>query len=306
MALKLAHHQSSTSVIIIAGYEGGFTAVHLLHHSSRAMDKPIPDFAKLIYLSQPHTQPVLSLDASPDAKTYFTSSADAVIAAHRVPDMPLNIGHDAELFPETRSNSIPLPPESIDPTLTSLTSTLSFHKQTIAPIPSSTTPNSGLSSALSGALPLPKSKPSPPFAAAHTVQTPYKVIQTKHAGQQSLRVRSDGRLLVTGGWDSRARIYSTKTLKELAVLKWHKEGVYAVDFSEILDVPPTADHTDTVTCRAEDAGEWSEHNGEVIDRAQSGASGLNRLQRRRDEQIRSKHWVAVGSKDGKVSLWEVF
>jgi hypothetical protein len=48
-------------------------------------------------------------------------------------------------------------------------------------------------------------------------------------------VRSDGRILATGGWDTRIRIYSAKTLKEVAVLKWHKEGVYAVDFAKVLE-----------------------------------------------------------------------
>merc|ERR1712000_759487 len=50
-----------------------------------------------------------------------------------------------------------------------------------------------------------------------------KVNATKHAGQQGLTVRSDGRM----------RVYSTKTLKELAVLKWHKEGCYSVALADV-------------------------------------------------------------------------
>ena len=115
-----------------------------------------------------------------------------------------------------------------------------------------------------------------------TLQSPYKMVDTKHAGQQSLRVRSDGRLLVTGGWDTRIRIYSTKTLKEVAVLQRHKEGVYAVAFNDILtvdDVRRNEGHGDGVKIRA---------------------------QRQRDEATKLKHYVAAGAKDGKVSLWEVF
>ncbi|RAK79955.1 WD40 repeat domain-containing protein, partial [Aspergillus fijiensis CBS 313.89] len=59
-------------------------------------------------------------------------------------------------------------------------------------------------------------------------EQPAKVVKTRHAGQQGLRVRSDGRILATAGWDSRVRVYSCKTLKEVAVLKWHREGCYAV------------------------------------------------------------------------------
>ncbi|GAB7338490.1 hypothetical protein MBLNU457_5243t1 [Dothideomycetes sp. NU457] len=62
-----------------------------------------------------------------------------------------------------------------------------------------------------------------------------KIVQTKHAGQQSLAVRSDGRIFATAGWDGRMRVYSAQSMKELAVLKWHKEGCYALAFAEVLD-----------------------------------------------------------------------
>lgn len=132
-------------------------------------------------------------------------------------------------------------------------------------------------------------------------------MQTKHAGQQSLRVRSDGRLLVTGGWDSRVRIYSTKTLKEMAVLKWHKEGVYATGFGETLDEEsltsaPTRNKDDSIPTEGENA----KSGDEVVPRALEGLSGLNRLQKQREMKMQMKHWVAAGAKDGKVSLWEVF
>ncbi|QIW99373.1 hypothetical protein AMS68_004891 [Peltaster fructicola] len=70
--------------------------------------------------------------------------------------------------------------------------------------------------------------------ARHTVETgTLETIRTKHAGQQSLQVRSDEKILATAGWDGRVRVYSTRTMKELAVLKWHKEGCYAVAFAEL-------------------------------------------------------------------------
>ncbi|KAK3065659.1 Astra associated protein 1 Asa1, partial [Teratosphaeriaceae sp. CCFEE 6253] len=43
-----------------------------------------------------------------------------------------------------------------------------------------------------------------------------KIVHTKHAGQQSLVVRADGRIFATAGWDGRIRVYSAKTMKELA------------------------------------------------------------------------------------------
>ncbi|KAH6698929.1 WD repeat-containing protein, partial [Verticillium dahliae] len=63
---------------------------------------------------------------------------------------------------------------------------------------------------------------------------------TKHSGQQSLRFRDDGRVFATGGWDAMVRVYSGKTMKEVAVLKWHEVGCYAVAFAGVLKAPQAA------------------------------------------------------------------
>lgn len=340
MAVKLAHHQSSKSVLVIAGYEGGFTAVHLLNLHPKGPGKSLPEFARLIYLSQPHTQPVLSLDATPDANVYFTSSADAVIAAHQIPDIPTHVDHgdepesiwtrkkDAQTKPATEASTQTaedltaeeeaeflrllstedatsyLP--SASPPLSSLPSPthpppstsppLSFIKQPLHQPSSSTAPKAGLSSLLSNTAPsnLPSKLNPPPSSFNTAIQSPYKIIQTKHAGQQSLSVRSDGRLFVTGGWDSRIRVYSAKTLKEVACLKWHKEGVYAVGFGAVLD-------------EEEDGKYGYRGSDDGVELVKHGVgSKLSKLQRQREEHVRKKHWVVAGSKDGKISLWEVF
>lgn len=83
MAVKLVHHIASNNVLILSGYEGGLTAVHQLPYAEASSVQS----AELVYLSQPHSQPILSLDVSSDTRTYFTSGADAAIAAHRIPDM---------------------------------------------------------------------------------------------------------------------------------------------------------------------------------------------------------------------------
>ncbi|SLM40286.1 WD40/YVTN repeat-like-containing domain [Lasallia pustulata] len=53
---------------------------------------------------------------------------------------------------------------------------------------------------------------------------PLKVLQTKHSGRQGLRIRSDGKIFSTAGWDARIRVYSAKTMNELAVLKLGSAG----------------------------------------------------------------------------------
>lgn len=119
--------------------------------------------------------------------------------------------------------------------------------------------------------------PIPLPASTASAPDPVKVVNTKHSGQQSISVRSDGKIFATAGWDTRIRVYSTKTMKELAVLKWHREGCYAVAFGQVLEQ------------------EASEADGVMIT-----------AKERRREKAKTMHWVAGGAKDGKVSLWEVY
>lgn len=114
-------------------------------------------------------------------------------------------------------------------------------------------------------------------------ETEAKILQTKHAGQQSLSVRGDGKVFATAGWDGRVRVYAAKGLKELAVLKWHKEGCYATAFAEILDAQSGALNDDGKVARRE----------------------LTVAQQRAFKS-QSTHWLAAGSKDGKVSLWDIY
>jgi WD40 repeat protein len=251
------------------------------------------------------------LDASPDARIYFTSSADAVVAGHHIPELTLVVDElDGESMQDedsikvgkgagpasdnsTRGESAAQETDAKQNILISPTQpseSLSFAKQSISSLTSTTIPSSaGLSSLLSSAPAETELRSSAPqlFPPA-TILPPYKTLNTKHAGQQSLRVRSDSRLFVTGGWDSRIRIYSAKTLKEVAVLKWHKEGIYAVDFAQVLE---------TGDLRSED---------EIRGTAMTKETGLGRLQKQREETMQCKHWVVAGAKDGKISLWEVF
>lgn len=124
---------------------------------------------------------------------------------------------------------------------------------------------------------------------------PLKVLQTKHSGRQGLQVRSDGKIFSTAGWDARIRIHSAKTLNELAVLKWHKEGCYATAFAEIdPSVSGSApQEMQTSTPASQEA-------------VTSQTSSLSIVQQRRNERAQSTHWLAAGSKDGKISMWDIY
>ena len=210
MTMKIA--QKEGTLILCTGYESGYTIVQTLE---LGMNKWITT-----YTANPHSQPVLSIDTSPNLETYFTSAADSVIAKH-----PLLTGQE-------------------------------------------------------------KGKASARFAADSCLMQ----VTTKHAGQQLVRVRSDGQILATAGWDGRIRVYSAQNLKELAVLVWHKQGCYAVDFANVA--------CSNISLEGENI-----QKKEVLPLV--GRSLLRPVERREIE-TRSKHWLAAGSKDGKVSLWEIY
>lgn len=132
---------------------------------------------------------------------------------------------------------------------------------------------------------------------------PLKSIATKHAGQQGLAYRSDGKILAIAGWDSNVRVYSKKTMKEVAVLKWHKEGCYATAFATV----------DPVIARPSSSS--SDENSHALNGAKESlpkdvmkqrSSAVSTVQQRREEKARTTHWLAAGSKDGKVSLWNIY
>ena len=116
-----------------------------------------------------------------------------------------------------------------------------------------------------------------------------KAIKTKHAGQQDLTMRDDGKIFATAGWDARIRVYSSKSMQELAVLKWHKEGCYAVSFARTL-VDPAAESQD-----------------DDLDRSlQRSTSALAQIKQKRAGRAEQTHWLAAGGKDAKITLWDIY
>ncbi|KAK0670261.1 WD40-repeat-containing domain protein [Cercophora samala] len=214
MSLSLFHHPTTSHLTLVAGYERGLAAVYQLD----------PNTSKwaTTYQSNPHTQPILSLDVSPDKSFFFSSGADAIIAKHPIPPCP---------------------------------------------------PSSGM------------------------IQDPIRIVNTKHSGQQSLRVRSDSLIFATAGWDSMVRVYSVKTMKELAVLKWHQQGCYAVAFAAV-NLPQETSKPDNTT--PEESGSTSKEITPIPKLVEMT------VKEKRLHQAKTAHWLAAGSKDGRVSLWDVY
>lgn len=131
------------------------------------------------------------------------------------------------------------------------------------------------------------------------VPGPLKSINTKHSGQQSLRIRSDGMIFATGGWDSKVRVYSTKSLKEVAVLKWHQLGCFSVAFA-FVELPSTNEKRESGAVSGPMGG------SSAMVKTQTSAPTYYDVKHRRIQHAKIAHWIAVGSKDGKVSLWDIY
>lgn len=267
---------------LVAAYENGLAMVARLGHNQSW---------EVTYRSQSHSQPILSLDVPPDKAYFLTSGADAIIVKHPIP----NAGSppDSKTYkPESKSQEKPTATTTSPPAASAQASSSSL-----------------LSSALSSGPPNPP-QPSHQKAAGATSlsleTTPLKTVNTKHSGQQALRIRSDGKIFATAGWDSKVRVYSTKTLSELAVLKWHDVGCYAIAFAAVGSGSGGGDGGSFSATTGGSEGDKEEPSALQGGAAVSRVGDELSMKDRRIRQAKEAHWLAAGSKDGKISLWDIY
>ncbi|KAG8161025.1 hypothetical protein KVR01_009289 [Diaporthe batatas] len=275
MAMALALVWLHDVLALVAGYENGLAVVAQLDPGGGGS-------WETTYRNKSHSQPILSLDVAPDREYFLTTGADATIAKHpllpQAPLVPDSAQDASETFPPDAGPK-GMPPRGEED------------------------PESGIekkqpSSALAVALSSQASTGRPAPLGTPEIRTrPIKVIDTKHSGQQGIRIRSDGRVFATAGWDSKTRVYSTKSMREVAVLKWHAVGCFTVAFA---DLTAHDSFTDSKT-KTKPADEDAASNTRVAPRLLKMTVKERRLKR-----ATNAHWLAVGSKDGKVSLWDVF
>ena len=273
MAVALFYaHASPATLVLIAAFENGVAVVAALDGTSA--DGP----PTILYRANPHTQPILSLDVAPDQSYFVTSAADAVIAKHPIP-LPKTSGSGQQTATQAASTATPPQPDATN---------------------TSGKPVSLLSAALAKK-PASYIQPAAPLPEVEPETQPLKIVDTKHAGQQGLRIRGDGRIFATAGWDSRVRVYSAKTLKELAVLTWHQQGCFAVAFAPVASDGQGPTEPGIV-------------DGEPLSAATSSSGSLTKARGTREVSVKERrlrhavtaHWLAAGSKDSKLSLWNIF
>ncbi|KAK8105077.1 WD repeat-containing protein [Apiospora kogelbergensis] len=280
MSLVLCRVKSG-ALTLVTGYENGLAMVTQQSGEEGGTTTTTWDVS---YRSQAHGQPILSLDVSPSRDFFYTSGADANVVKHPIPQQT-----SAYSTPETPTSS----PASAEPNVPTNGLNNDDNSKPAKPI-------SLLSAALASA---PRPAPVPQKQSVEVKTQPSKVVNTKHSGQQGLQVRSDGKIFATAGWDSKIRVYSAKTLQELAVLKWHQVGCYTIAFAS-LDRPPTA----------ADDGKTQNDKGSGLANDQSAAVAKTVVPKlvdvtvkdRRIKQAKETHWLAAGSKDGKISLWDIY
>ncbi|KAJ9654359.1 Astra associated protein 1 Asa1 [Neophaeococcomyces mojaviensis] len=125
MSLRIFNAQSTGRLTLVIGYEGGQVMVF----ERRKQDSTLVWGWDQVLVGQPHKQPVLSLDVTPDHTAFITSSADATVTKYAL----------------SKAEAKQAEPE--------------------------------------------------------------KTFNTKHAGQQDLKIRLDGQLFVTAGWDKNIRVW---------------------------------------------------------------------------------------------------
>ncbi|EKM78695.1 hypothetical protein AGABI1DRAFT_100733 [Agaricus bisporus var. burnettii JB137-S8] len=102
--------------------------------------------------------------------------------------------------------------------------------------------------------------------------------KTKHPGNAAIAIRDDGRVCAVGGWDGNIRLYSTRTMKPLGTLKYHKSSCQTIEFARFLGVSqPAAEPEDDTS-----SDEWTQ-----------------------EEKTERDRWLTAGGKDCRVSIWSL-
>lgn len=275
MAMALALVWLNDVLTLIVGYENGLAVVAQLGTSGDSS-------WAAIYRNKSHSQPILSLDVAPNREYFLTTGADAIVAKHPLLPPAPPIADTERDAPETASPEIG---SKNMPSKEEQGGELDTEKKQP-------------SSALSALLGSQKSAARPvPLESSDIKTQPIKIIDTKHSGQQGLRIRSDGRVFATAGWDSKTRVYSAKSMREVAVLKWHAVGCFSVAFADT-----------TLHGSSHDVDTQSKSTDEDVASTTTVVPRLLKMtvKERRVKQATDAHWLATGSKDGKVSLWDVF
>lgn len=88
------------------------------------------------------------------------------------------------------------------------------------------------------------------------------------------------------------------------MLKWHQDGCYAAAFADVSS-DSSANKPSTIDMKSEPQKNEDEQDVHLTKRNEGGFS-LATVQQQRNQKAQRTHWLAAGSKDGKISLWDIY
>ncbi|KAF9358148.1 ASTRA complex subunit [Mortierella sp. NVP85] len=144
-------------------------------------------------------------------------------------------------------------------------------------------------------------------------------VALKSNGITGTKIRKDGKIIGMAGWDGRVRIYSSKTMKPLAVLKYHRERLDCLDFAAVQDreysiegsvteqrnSPLSNEASSSASIHSSDV---SHAGGDQIADSEGSSEEDSDMEDAYEErrQWSRRHWIAVGGKENRISLWEIY
>ncbi|KAF4125426.1 WD40 repeat [Geosmithia morbida] len=250
MAMSISLLNLEGQITLIAAFENGHVSVRRLLDTRDQDGGNSSQQWVTTYRTQAHSQPILSLDVHPTLEYFISSGADAIIAKHPIPTRQqehIILSQDQDQNQRQHFDPDNRVVQEVD-------------DEEVERATTTTT------------------------TTLKEWEHPLKTVNTRHSGQQSLRIRSDGKIFATAGWDTRVRVYSCKTMRELAVLSWHRVGCYAVALAGVEGA-------------AAEAGAAAAGTGTGTAVSRIGVT--TSVKDRRIHQAKTAHWVAVGDKDGR-------
>ncbi|KAK9487362.1 WD40 repeat-like protein [Lipomyces starkeyi] len=130
-----------------------------------------------------------------------------------------------------------------------------------------------------------------------------KIVDIRHTGIASIDIRDNEKIFAVACWDGMVRVFLYKSLKLLASFKGGRQQ--------------------GITCAKFGRTELSDDSGLVLDDSENPAATIDEttltrvfdrnravfsstVMSKREQTVRTKHWLAVGGKDGKIGLWEIY
>ncbi|GJJ76073.1 hypothetical protein EMPS_08432 [Entomortierella parvispora] len=131
-------------------------------------------------------------------------------------------------------------------------------------------------------------------------------------GRGSLRIRSDGKIVVVAGWDGRLRVFAFKSLKPLAVLKYHREDLKGLALARIIQSEPDRKADAPTREINQDSEQGDEHdlNSDKDDESDTDYNSDEDSDREEllanQEKWFQRHWIAAAGKENRISLWDIY